>query len=226
MKTAIRVQLVDDQGLFRHALAALIDAQPDMVLAGQACNGLQGLELARTLAPDVVLMDVEMPVMGGLEAAQAIKMDRPETKIIMLTVSDDEEDLLTAVRQGVDGYLLKEMHPAQLFEMVRLVMQDQTPVSPSLVSRLVTELRTLGKPARQVAPETEEPALSQREIAVLRCVSQGLTNKEIAKKLSISDGTVKNHVHNALHKLHMENRVQAASYVVRHGLSVAPEAEV
>ncbi|MEL4358831.1 MULTISPECIES: response regulator transcription factor [unclassified Luteococcus] len=215
----IRILLVDDQPLFRRAIATLIDAQPDLQVVGQASNGLEGVELAHELQPDVVLMDVEMPVMNGVEAAGRILEDLPATKVVLLTVSEDDEYLLPAVRQGVHGYLLKDMHPDELFETFRQVMRGESPFAPALVGRLLAELRGQGPTPRSVATATEpRQELSQRELEILQLVAGGLSNREIGNRLSITEGTVKNHVHNALRKLHMDNRIQAAAYIVRKGL--------
>ncbi|WP_420176574.1 response regulator [Luteococcus sp. OSA5] len=218
----IRVLLVDDQPLFRRAIASLVDEQPDLVVVGQGNNGLEGVELAHELRPDVVLMDVEMPVMDGVQAASRILHDLPATKVVMLTVSEDDDHLLPAVRQGVHGYLLKDMHPKELFETFRQVMRGENPVAPALVGRLLAELRQ-GAPTAGGSPEVQEPpALSARELEILRLVAGGLSNREIGSRLSITEGTVKNHVHNALRKLGMDNRIQAAAYIVRQGLATPP----
>lgn len=215
----IRLLLVDDQALFRRAIASLADAQDDLEVVGQGNNGLEGIELAHQLRPDVVLMDVEMPVMGGVEAAGRILEDLPGTKVVMLTVSTEDAHLLPAIRQGVHGYLLKDMHPDGLFEAFRSVVRGENPVAPALVGRLLAELRD-GRPAASPAdgPRAERPELSHRELEILRLVAAGLSNREIGQRLSITEGTVKNHVHNALRKLHMDNRIQAAAYIVRQGL--------
>lgn len=226
----IRVLLVDDQPLFRRAIAALLSDQPDFEVVGQGDNGLAGVELARELDPDVIVMDVEMPVMNGVEAAKIILEQMPHQRVVMLTVSEVDEHLMPAVELGVHGYLLKDLRPEQLYDMLRSVMRGQTPVSPALVGRLLAELRSSGSaaaPARAamrtgVSPAADTPGpeqqLSQRELEILRLVADGLTNKEIGKALVITEGTVKNHVHNALRKLGMENRIQAAAYIVRQGL--------
>lgn len=218
LDTVARVVLVDDTALFRRAIGMLVDAQPDMEVVGQADNGLAGVEMARELRPDIVLMDMEMPVMTGLEAAPLILEQVPGTKVIMLTVCDDDERLLGAIRSGVHGYLLKDLHPDDLFAMLRSAARDETPVSPQLVGRLLAELRGGGaRHTTPAAPQVEQPALSARELEILRLVAQGLSNREIGRTLSITEGTVKNHVHNALQKLGMDNRIQAAAYIVRTG---------
>ncbi|GAB2490257.1 response regulator transcription factor [Luteococcus sediminum] len=215
----IRLLLVDDQALFRRAIASLADAQDDLEVVGQGNNGLEGIELARQLRPDVVLMDVEMPVMGGVEAAGRILEDLPGTKVVMLTVSTEDTHLLPAIRQGVHGYLLKDMDPDGLFEAFRAVVRGENPVAPALVGRLMAELRDARPSTGPSSGQGEDrPELSQRELEILRLVAGGLSNREIGQRLSITEGTVKNHVHNALRKLHMDNRIQAAAYIVRQGL--------
>jgi len=223
--TPIRILLVDDQPLFRRAIATLIGEQPDMVVVGEAENGLDAVEQAHVLAPDLVVMDVEMPVMNGVEAVRLIKDQMPRTKVIMLTVSDSEDFLFEALRNGADGYLLKDLRPEQLYDMLRSVMRDETPLSPAIAGRLLAEFRD--RPAIRSAPSPEPagPALTRREMEILQLVAEGLSNKEIGTSLSITEGTVKNHVHNSLEKLHMENRIQAAAYVVRQGLGRRPETD-
>ena len=218
----IRVLLVDDQPLFRRAIATLIDEQPDMTVVGEAANGLDGVEQAHVLDPDVVVMDVEMPVMDGVRAVALLQEQAPRAKVVMLTVSDSEDSLFDALRNGADGYLLKDLRPDQLYDMLRAVMRDESPISPAIASRLLDQLR--GHDAVRLAPSEhpDGPALTRREIEILQLVADGLSNKEIGTELTITEGTVKNHVHNALEKLHLENRIQAAAYVVRHGLGHRP----
>ncbi|MCE1177848.1 MAG: response regulator transcription factor [Micrococcales bacterium] len=212
-----RVLLVDDQQLFRRAIARLIDQQGDFEVVGEAGTGLEGVEKARALRPDLVVMDVEMPVMGGVEAAGLIRESLPSTKVIMLTVTDSDDYLFEAIRLGVHGYLLKDLDPDELFAMQRSAIRDETPVAPQLVGRLLAELRSVEQVSHPSAPEPAQ-SLSHRELEILQLVADGLTNREIGVSLSITEGTVKNHVHNALHKLHMDNRIQAAAYIVRQGL--------
>ena len=218
----VRVLLADDLLLFRRAIATLIDAQHDLTVVGQADNGLQAVELAHALQPDLAILDVEMPVMNGIEAARLIREQLPQVRIVMLTVSEDDDHLLEAVRLGVHGYLLKDLHPDELYAMLRGAMRDESPVSPALVGRLLAALREGWKPPQTAPPAPTEQVLSHRELEILQLVAIGLSNREIGNRLSITEGTVKNHVHNALHKLHMDNRIQAAAYIVRQGLGASP----
>ncbi len=212
----VRILLADDLLPFRRAIAELIDDQDDLTVVGQADNGVEAVEMAQALRPDIVVLDVEMPVMDGIAAARRLRELMPDTRIVMLTVWEDDDHLLEAVQLGVHGYLLKDLRPTELYDMLRSVMRDDTPVSPALVGRLLTALRQNGR--RAVVPESGEATLSRRELEVLRLVADGLSNKEIGVALSITEGTVKNHVHNALAKLGMDNRIQAAAYIVRQGL--------
>jgi DNA-binding NarL/FixJ family response regulator len=241
----IRVLLVDDQPLFRRAIATLVAEQPDFDVIGEAEDGLDAVEKARLLDPDLIVMDVEMPVMTGVEAVRLIRDQLPAVKVVMLTVSEADEHLFDAIRYGAHGYLLKDLRPEQLYDMLRAVMRNETPLSPAIASRLLAEFRAAGRgalatgtpgdgpaagmagvspaTARSAARTEEGPGLTRREIEILQLVADGLSNKEIGTALSITEGTVKNHVHNALEKLQLENRIQAAAYVVRQGLAHRPD---
>lgn len=214
----IRVLLVDDQPLFRYALADLIAEQADLEVVGQAENGVQAVEQASALLPDIVVLDIEMPVMDGVEAARLIRERLPQVRVVMLTVDDDDDHLLNAVRLGVHGYLLKDLRPEELYDQLRAVMRDENPVSALLVGRLLAALRDGDQDRHHPTDVAAKTSLSQRELEILRLVADGCSNREIARSLSITEGTVKNHVHNALHKLHLDNRIQAAAYIVRQGL--------
>jgi DNA-binding NarL/FixJ family response regulator len=223
MSQPTRILLVDDQPLFRGAIAALLANQPDMEVVGEAENGLLGVERARALRPDLVVLDVEMPVMNGVEAVRLIREQVMDVKVIMLTVSDVEDHVIDALRNGAHGYLLKDLRPEQLYDMIRSVMRNETPISPGVAGRLLREIRTGGGPRVKAPTAQEEQSVTRRELEILRLVAEGLSNKEIARKLVITEGTVKNHVHNALEKLHMDNRIQAAAYVIRNGLGTPSE---
>jgi two-component system nitrate/nitrite response regulator NarL len=219
-ETDIRILLVDDQPLFRRALATLIAEQPHLSVVGEAENGLEAVEAAHALQPDLVLMDVEMPVMNGVEATQRIREELPAIKVVILTVSEADDHLFDAIRHGAHGYLLKDLRPEQLYELVRAVMRDETALSPAIAGRLMREFRERGPAPRLAVAEAAGPTLTHREIQIMQLVAEGLSNTEIGGRLSITEGTVKNHVHNALEKLQLENRIQAAAYVVRHGLGL------
>ncbi|MBI1759774.1 MAG: response regulator transcription factor [Actinobacteria bacterium] len=217
-----RILLVDDQPLFRRAIATLINEQYDLTVVGEATNGLDAVEQAHSLTPDMVIMDIEMPVMDGVEAARLLHEQLPAVKVLILTVSESDDRLFDAIRFGVHGYLLKDLRPEQLYDMIRSAMRDETPVSPVVAGRLLEEIRNAGATRQSTATPAEKPVVTRRELEILRLVADGMSNKEIGRKLSITEGTVKNHVHNALEKLHLDNRIQAATYVVRQGLGHPP----
>jgi two-component system nitrate/nitrite response regulator NarL len=219
-----RILLVDDQPLFRSAIASLLDGQDDLEVIGEADNGLDGVEKAAVLKPDLVLMDVEMPVMDGVEATRLLREQQPDVKVVVLTVSDSDEHVFEAIRIGAHGYLLKNLRPEQLYDMIRSVMRNETALSPAIAGRLVSEFRA-GPRHVAAEPPTERPAITPRELEILQLVAEGMSNKEIGKRLWITEGTVKNHVHNALEKLHMTNRIQAAAYIVRQGLGRPPNSD-
>jgi len=220
----IRILLVDDRGLFRSAIAELIDAQDGLEVVGEAENGLEAVEKARALKPDVVVMDIEMPVMDGVQATRLIREQVPSARILILTVSESDDHLLDAIRFGAQGYLLKNLRPADLYSMIRAAMRNESPLSPAIAKRLLGQIRdgTTHHPVTP-APPPETPALTRRELEVLQLVADGISNKEIATSLFITEGTVKNHIHNALEKLQLENRTQAAAYIVRQGLGRSAE---
>jgi two-component system nitrate/nitrite response regulator NarL len=220
----LRVLLVDDQALFRKALAGLINAQLDMTVVGEADNGLDALERVRVTTPDVVVMDVNMPVAGGVEGVRAIRSAGYATKIVMLTISEDDDDLFDAIRAGANGYLLKNIRPEALFDDLRGVVRGEAPIAPGIAHKLLDALRDTPARPTPAVPREGDAALTRRETEILQLVAAGLSNKEIAAQLVITEGTVKNHVHNALEKLHLSNRTQAAAYTVAQGL-VQPLAE-
>ena len=213
----IRVLIADDQALFRRGLFVVLGTEEGVEVVAEAENGQEAIEKARELAPDVVLMDVRMPKVNGIEAAAQIRADLPSTRILMLTVSDEEEDLYEAIKAGANGYLLKEISVEEVAEAIRAVMQGQSLISPSMASKLLSEFNSLARRAedRQQLPA---PALTNREIEVLKLVAKGMSNREIAEELYISENTVKNHVRNILEKLHLHNRMEAVIYAVKERL--------
>ncbi len=212
----MRVLLVDDHALFRKGLASLIGPLEDMEVVGEAGDGREALERARELMPDLILMDIQMPGWDGLKATQLIKEEMPYVKIVMLTISDEDKDLFEAIKSGAQGYLLKNIEPEELFELLRGVYRGEAPISGLTAARILDEF------ARLAEKETWVPIagnnLTPREKEVLQLVAQGATNKEIASQLFIAENTVKNHLRNILAKLHVQNRVQAAAYARREGL--------
>lgn len=218
----IRVLLVDDHVLFRKGLASLIGPLEDIEVVGEAGNGREALERARELMPDLILMDIQMPGCDGLKATQSIKEEMPYAKIVMLTVSDEDEDLFEAIKSGAQGYLLKDIEPEELFGLIRGVYRGEAPISRLTAARILEEFVRLVPKELRVSISV----LTQREREVLELVAKGATNKEIASQLSITENTVKNHLRNILAKLHLKNRVQAAAYSLREGLIGKSHSEV
>lgn len=202
--------LVDDNTLLRGSLAKLIGLWRKDALVVEASNGQEALEQARRLRPQIILMDIRMPGCSGIEATRLIKAELPETKIIMLTVSDDEEDLFEAMSSGAHGYLLKDMNPEELLERLEDALRGEAVISAPMAQHLLNAFVEEGQ--RRCKEGESDVELSPREREVLELVRQGATNKEIADKLFISVGTVKNHIHHILEKLHLANRTQIAAY--------------
>lgn len=216
----MRVLLADDHSLFRSGIASLLRARPGIVVVGEASDGMDAIEQARRLKPDVILMDINMPKCSGLEAVQAIKQEMPQMRIVMLTVSDDDQNLFTAIKNGANGYLLKTIEPQELYEMLAKVYQGEAPISGVMANKILNELRHMkqgGLPASQSVDE-----LTAREIEILECVVRGESNSEIAKSLDIAENTVKIHLRNILEKLHLQNRIQAAVYAVHQHIVEDP----
>lgn len=205
-----RFLLVDDNTLLRGSLATLIRLWRPGAIIEQASDGLDAVEKARRLRPDIVLMDIRMPRCDGIEATRQIKAELPDTKVIMLTVSEEDEDLFEAIASGAHGYLLKNMQPQELFEMLEGALRGEAVMAPSMAQRILKAF--VDQAHRHAELGGVGPDLSPREMEVLELVSEGATNKEIAERLYISVGTVKNHIHNILEKLHLRNRAQLAAY--------------
>ncbi len=215
----IRVAVVDDQELFRRGLTMLLGVEDDIEVVGEAGDGVAATELAATAVPDVILMDVRMPKRSGIEACVAIKEVAPTARIIMLTVSDEEADLYDAVKNGASGYLLKDSSIDEVAQAIRVVADGQSLISPSMAIKLLDEFKQMSRADRQQVPS---PRLTDRELEVLKLVAQGLNNREIAKRLFISENTVKNHVRNILEKLQLHSRMEAVMYAVREKLLDIP----
>ncbi len=214
----IRVLIVDDHALFRRGLEMVLEEQGDIEVVGEGSDGNEAVEKAGDLLPDVVLMDIRMPRRGGIEACTAIKSAVPSAKIVMLTISDEEEDLFEAIKAGASGYLLKEISIDEVPQAVRAVQGGQSLISPSMASKLITEFAALAKRSAERQQQVPAPKLTDREMEVLRLVAKGLGNREIARELFISENTVKNHVRNILEKLQLHSRMEAVVYAVREKL--------
>lgn len=213
----VRVLLVDDQNLFRRGLVAVLASSEDVEVVGEAADGREAVEKARSLRPDIVLMDLHMPVCDGIQATQLIKAERPRTKVVVLTVSEDDTDLFRAINSGAEGYLLKNLYPDELFHFIERAMAGESPVSPAMAGRLLQEIR---QPSRRQG-QGQASDLTPREREILQLVAEGLSNAEIASRLYVVEGTVKNHLHNVLGKLQLSNRVQAAAFALRQGLALS-----
>lgn len=210
----IRVFIADDHLLFRQGLISLLEAEPDLEIVGEASDGLAAVRQIRALAPDVVLMDVHMPHLTGTEAARMLLGEGSDLSIIMLTVSEDDEDLFEAVRAGACGYLVKNIGADDLIAAIRRAHAGEAMLSPAMAAKLMQGFRE----ADQRAPSSFDEVLTDREHQVLAELTTGATNREIAERLFISEHTVKTHVRHILNKLGLENRAQAAACAVRHGL--------
>jgi DNA-binding NarL/FixJ family response regulator len=209
----VRVLIADDHALVRAGIASLIRAW-GMEVVGEAGDGMEALELARKLRPDVVLMDIRMPVCGGLEATRLLKAELPEVKIVIVTVSEDDEDLFEAIKAGAEGFLLKGMSESELSRALEDLAAGEPALSPRLAGRIVDEFARIGN-----RPETtKEELLTPRELDVLRLLSSGATNRDIGATLFLSENTVSFHMKHILSKLHLKNRAQAAAYAVRSGI--------
>jgi DNA-binding NarL/FixJ family response regulator len=218
----IRLLLVDDQGLFREGLRTLLSVQPGLDVVGEAGNGEEALALAAALRPDVVLMDVRMPVLDGVAATRRLRGSQPECRVIMLTTFDDDEYVFEGLRAGAVGYLLKDAPSAKLVEAIRAAAHGESFLQPSVAAKVVAEFTRLAgqgptEPAPPRAPVLAEP-LTDRELEILRLVAAGASNKEIAAHLFLAEGTVKNHLTNILGKLAAPGRMQAVNRARELGL--------
>jgi len=204
----IRVVISDDHDLFRRGLRMVLEAEEDIEVVAEAADGQEAVARVEELAPDVVLMDVRMPKMGGIEATRLIRQLFPITRIIVLTVSDEEDDLYGAVKAGANGYLLKEVSIEEVADAVRAVFAGQSLISPALASRLLAEL---SGPKAVDDPPPNAARLTEREVAVLKLVALGHENAQIAGQLSISESTIRNHVANILTKLQQRSQIEPAT---------------
>jgi two-component system nitrate/nitrite response regulator NarL len=220
MNESIRLLLADDHHHAREGMRTIVSTIPDFVIVGEASSGEEALELTNKLLPDLILMDINMPGMGGLEAVKVIKNAHPSVKIVMVTVSDDVSHLFEALKKGAQGYLLKNLNPSAWRDYLRAVAIDEAPLNPDLAMSILREFA--GSKTNSSEPtKDKEPAgegLTPREKEILQEVAKGQTNREVAVCLGLSEHTVKNHLKNILQKLHLDNRVQLTRYAYERGM--------
>jgi len=212
----MKVLLVDDHPLFLEGLQNLLEAR-GLEVVGTASDGLEALEKARTLRPDLILMDIQMPRCDGLTATRLIRAEFPWVRIVMLTVSEEDEDLFEAIKCGASGYLLKSLDAAEFFQLLSNLERDEPPLSPGIVAKILAEFaRQAGE--REAPPSEEEHGLTPRQVAVLSLVAQGMTYREVGKALHLTERTVKYHMARILERLHARTRAEAIAYASRKGL--------
>ena len=214
----VRVLLVDDHELFRQGMANLLNQQPDIQIVGDAGDGLEAHHRAVALKPDLILLDINMPGVDGLEALQLIRADLPETTVVMLTVHDENEKLFKAIRAGAQGYILKNTASTEFLQMCRQALRGEAALSPRLAGRILTEFAREPGEGEDDPSDGEASPLTGRETEVLSYASEGLTDREIAQRMWLSVHTVKSHMRNILAKLHVGSRHGAADYARRKGL--------
>lgn len=215
---AIRVLLVDDQVLFREGLEILLSVHKDIQVVGNASNGQEAFDVATHVRPDVVLMDVRMPVLDGVRATSLLKDVLPQCRVIVLTTFDDDEYIFDALRSGAVGYLLKDVDSAQLVEAIRAVARGESILEPSVAAKVIAEFSRVSSMVPSVQMEQLVEPLSERELEILVLIARGASNKEIASQLYITEGTVKNHITHILSKLGVRDRTQAAIKAKELGL--------
>ena len=218
----IRVLLVDDHAVVRKGLCALLEREPGIEVVGEAENGEQAVQLAERLRPDVVLMDLEMPVLNGIEATRQISARDPEARIVVLTSHAAEEDVFPALKAGAQGYLLKHSPPDDVLRAIRRAHEGETVLHPTIARMMLQDLR---RPPRPTQPPMADP-LSERELKVLRLLARGMSNQEIADTLVVGEATVRSHVSAILRKLQLASRTQAALYALREGLASLGDADL
>ncbi len=219
MTSAIRVLVADDHAIVRKGIRALLATEPDIEVVGEAENGREAVTEAERLRPDVILMDLVMPEVDGIEAIRRITARQPEARILVLTSFAADDKVFPAIKAGALGYLLKDSGPEELVQAIHQVYRGESSLHPMIARKLLQEL---SRPSER--PPTPEP-LTEREVEVLRLVAQGRSNREIGNQLTISEGTVRTHVSNILGKLHLASRTQATLYALREGLASLEDAE-
>ena len=215
----IRVLLVDDHAIVRDGIRSLLTTEPDIQVIGEAGNGRVGVRLAQQLQPDIILMDLVMPEVDGIEATRRIMVGQPQARILVLTSFDAEEKVFPAIKAGAMGYLLKNSDSADLIRAIHQVHRGESSLDPKIARKVLREMRAEPRPEPDTAPDATVEPLTEREVEVLKLVAQGLSNEEIAQRLVVSERTVRTHVSNILGKLHLANRTQATLYALREGLA-------
>ena len=219
----VRVLLVDDHAIVRDGIRSLLTTEPDIQVIGEADNGRDGVLLAEQLQPDVILMDLVMPELGGIEATRRIMACQPKARILVLTSFDAEEKVFPAIKAGAMGYLLKDSDSEDLIRAIHQVYRGESSLDPKIARKVLREMWAGPRPERRVAGNDAVEPLTEREVEVLKLVAQGLSNEEIAHRLVIAERTVRTHVSNILGKLHLANRTQATLYALREGLASLDE---
>lgn len=212
MSELIRVMVVDDHPVVRRGIKSLLGEEEDIQVVGEAVNGKDALEMVESLKPDVILMDLVMPEMGGIEAIEKITASHPDAKILVMTSFAADDKVFPSIKAGALGYLLKDSDPEDLIRMIRQVFRGELSIHPTIARKVIQELN---RPARE--PLTPSP-MTEREVEILQLLAQGIENKEIARRLVVHNATVRTHVSNILRKLQLANRVQATLYALRTGL--------
>ncbi|MFT3800958.1 MAG: response regulator transcription factor [Burkholderiaceae bacterium] len=215
---AIRVLVVDDQPLIRRGLALTLGTEPGIEIVGQAADGQEAIELARALRPDVVLMDLKMPRVGGVAATRAITGERPATQVVVLTTYDVDELVFDAIRAGAQAYLLKDADEAEIVETIRAASRGESRLQPQIARRVMEELRRAGSAERAAPPPDDDDdaePMTAREAQILELIAEGLSNKDIARRMSLAEGTVKNYTSRIMDKLHARSRTELAVKALR-----------
>ncbi|WP_130618419.1 response regulator [Dyella amyloliquefaciens] len=214
----IRVLLIDDHALFRSGIRLLLERQADIDVVDEAADGLEGIKRAKRHRPDVILLDLNMPGLSGIETLQLLIQDVPDAAVVILTVSEDAEELVTALRTGASGYLVKNIETETLVTGIRKAATGASVIADDMTAKLVAQLRSAARPAPAPQPAGAADRLTAREHVIVRGVARGESNKEIARCLNVAESTVKAHVQNILKKLNLNSRVQMAVYAVERGL--------
>lgn len=209
----ISVLIADDHTLFRRGIRKMIEAEDDMQVVDEASNGVEAVQACRELMPDVILMDIQMPEMDGIEATRIIHSEMPHIGIVFITMYENDEFVFRGIQVGGRGYILKDADPDTMLRAIRAVTHGESLLGPSIALKVMHHLSSFEK-----APESLVDKLTPREIDVLKLIAEGISNKEIAIRLTISEKTVKNHINNILSKLHLYDRTQATLYAIRSGI--------